>query len=204
MSAAGRADRVAVARADGPAVAPGHDLYLARHGETDDNRQPIRVQGFADTPLNETGRRQAAELAECVAHLGLRSLWSSDLQRARDTAQVVGARLGLPVRLDQRLREANRGRWEGRLFVDIERECPERYAAWRRADAAFRFPGGESLLEQSERVHASLEEIRCTAKLPALAVCHGGSIRVELCARDARGLAAFHDFKVPNVAVVPL
>jgi probable phosphoglycerate mutase len=191
-------------RADTGAVASGHALYLARHGETDDNRQPIRVQGFADTPLNDTGRRQAAELAERVAHLGLRSLWSSDLKRASDTARVLGARLGLPVRLDRRLREANRGRWEGRLFIDIERECPEGYAAWRRAGGSFRFPGGESLLEQLERVHASLEDIRCTGELPALAVCHGGSIRVELCARDPRGLAAFHDFEIPNVAVVPL
>jgi broad specificity phosphatase PhoE len=191
-------------RAEGGAVAPGHALYLARHGETDDNRQPIRVQGFADTPLNETGRRQAAELAERVGHLGLRSLWSSDLRRAKETAQVVGARLGLPVRLDQRLREANRGRWEGRLFIDIERECPERYAAWRRAGDSFRFPGGESLLEQSERVRASLDEIRASGELPALAVCHGGSIRVEMCARDPRGLAAFHHVEIPNVAVVPL
>ncbi len=92
-------------------MASGHALYLARHGETDDNRQPIRVQGFADTPLNETGRRQAVELADRVTDLGLRSLWSSDLRRATETARVVGARLGLPVRRDQRLREANRGRW---------------------------------------------------------------------------------------------
>ena len=181
-----------------------HSVYLARHGETDDNREPIRVQGFTDTPLNETGCRQATELAERVAPLGIRSLWSSDLSRARVTAEIVSARLGLAVALDPRLREANRGEWEGRLFMDIEREEPERYAAWRRAGRQFRFPGGESLAEQRDRVMAALKDIRSSGVLPALVVCHGGTIRVALSSRDPRGLHAFHEFKVPNVALVAM
>ena len=179
-----------------------HALYLARHGETNDNREPIRVQGFTDTPLNDTGRRQAAELAERVQPLGFRSLWSSDLSRALETADIVGARIGLRPELDPRLREADRGSWEGHLFIDIEREDPERYAAWRRAGPQFRFPGGESLEEQQDRVLESLESIRVAGEPPALVVCHGGSIRVALCARDPRGLDAFHEFEVPNVALV--
>lgn len=179
-------------------------LFLARHGETDDNREPIRVQGFTDTPLNDTGRHQAAELAERVAPMGFAALWSSDLSRARETAEIVGSRAGLTVRLDPRLREANRGDWEGRRFIDIEREEPERFASWRGAPATFRFPGGESLHDQLERVMASLSDVCRSGELPALVVCHGGSIRVALCARDPRGLAAFHEFQVPNVALVPL
>ena len=179
-------------------------ILLARHGETDDNREPLRFQGFRDTPLNETGRRQAAELAERVVGDGIASLWSSDLSRASETAEIVGARIGLQPRLDPRLREASRGQWEGRLFVDVQRDQPERYAAWMRAGADFRFPGGESLQDQQDRVTAALEEIHRTGTLPALVVCHGGSIRVMLCRRDPRGLDAFHEFKVPNVAVVPV
>jgi broad specificity phosphatase PhoE len=177
-------------------------VLLARHGETDDNRPPIRVQGFTDTPLNDVGRAQAAQLAEHAADAGIRSLWSSDLSRARETAEIVGTRLGLAPGLDARLREANRGRWEGRLFIDIEREEPELYRAWRRAGPAFRFPGGESLLEQLERVSAALDDVRRASALPALVVCHGGSIRVMLCRNHPRGLDAFHEFEVPNVAVV--
>jgi broad specificity phosphatase PhoE len=179
-------------------------VLLARHGETNDNRQPIRVQGFSDTPLNDTGRRQAAELGERVAGEGIRSLWASDLSRARETAEIVGARIGLTPSLDPRLREACRGRWEGHRFIDIARDEPELYAAWLRAGESFRFPEGESLREQMDRVSTSLEDIHRTAELPALVVCHGGSIRVMLCRRDPRGLDAFHDFEVPNVAVVPL
>lgn len=179
-------------------------VLLARHGETNDNREPIRVQGFTDTPLNDTGRAQAAELGERLAGAGIVSLWSSDLSRARETAEIVGARVGLPVRLDPRLREANRGRWEGSRFIDIQREEPELYQAWMRAGDTFRFPGGESLLDQQERVSAVLQDIHDTGELPALVVCHGGSIRVMLCLRDPRGLDAFHTFKVPNVTVVAL
>jgi 2,3-bisphosphoglycerate-dependent phosphoglycerate mutase len=179
-------------------------ILLARHGETNDNVPPIRVQGFTDTPLNETGRRQAAALAERLADEPIASLWSSDLSRARDTAEAVGRRIGLQVRLDPRLREANRGRWEGSLFIDIERDEPALYAAWRRAGESFRFPGGESLKEQMDRVLACLDDVRATGELPALVVCHGGSIRVVLCSEHPRGLEAFHDFEVPNTAVVRL
>jgi 2,3-bisphosphoglycerate-dependent phosphoglycerate mutase len=185
-------------------VSDHHGIVLARHGQTDDNLQPIRVQGFRDTPLNEVGREQARELAERVAGAGIRSLWSSDLSRARDTAVAVGSRIGLEPRLDPRLREGNRGRWEGRLFVDIERDEPELYAAWRRAGPGFRFPGGESLIEQQQRVMATLDDIAATGELPALVVCHGGSIKVVLCARDPRGLDAFQDLEVPNVGLVAL
>ncbi len=179
-------------------------LLVARHGETDDNREPIRVQGFTDTPLNDTGRAQAAELGERMAGEGLRSLWASDLSRAAETARIVGERVGLAPFLDWRLREAWRGDWEGRRFIDIEREDPDGYRAWRRAGAGFRFPGGESLQDQQDRVAASLQDIRERGPHPALVVCHGGSIRVMLCLRDPRGLDAFHDFEVANVSVFEL
>jgi broad specificity phosphatase PhoE len=197
-------------------------ILLARHGETDDNVPPLRFQGQRDTPLNEHGRAQARELAERVAALDppVASLWTSDLSRAYETAEIVGARIGLQPRADARLREGWRGEWEGFLFEQIERSDPTRYAAWRAPDAevGFRFPGGESLAEQQARVLAALREIADAAFRPAatasgsppddvssaLVVCHGGSIRTLLCRRDPRGLAAFHTFEVPNVAIVPV
>jgi probable phosphoglycerate mutase len=179
-------------------------VLLARHGETDDNREPIRFQGWRDTPLNETGHRQAAELAERVSQEPIASLWSSDLIRASATAEIVAARLGLEVKLDARLREANRGRWEGHLFRDVARDEPDLFAAWMKAGDGWQFPEGESLVEQQQRVLGCVEEIRATGELPALAVCHGGSIAVMLCLADPRGLAAFHDFTLPNATVVPV
>jgi broad specificity phosphatase PhoE len=178
-------------------------ILLARHGETEDNRAPFRFQGWTDTPLNDTGRAQARDLAERVAGDGIQSLWASDLSRARETAEIVGVKIGLEPQLDGRLREGARGRWEGHLMQDIERSEPESYAAWRRG-GNFRFPGGESLLEQQQRVIAALVDIHGHSSPPSLVVCHGGSIRVVLCAKDTRGLDAFHDFDVPNAAVIAL
>lgn len=180
-------------------------IVLARHGQTDDNLQPIRAQGFRDTPLNALGRSQAHELAEKVAaEREFKSVWCSDLQRARETAEIVGARVGLEPRPDPGLREGSRGDWEGRFFADIEAEDPARYAAWRRAGASFRFPRGESLQEHSDRVATSLDAIAAAGPLPALVVCHRGSIRAVLCRRDPRGLDAFHDYEVPNTGLVDL
>ncbi len=190
-------------------------ILLARHGETDDNRPPLRFQGQRDTPLNDVGRAQAHELAERVAALSepVAALWSSDLSRARETAEIVGARIGLRPRIDVRLREGWRGAWEGHLFDEIAAAEPECYAAWQRGGADFRFPAGESLAEQQARVLEALGEIAGElSRLPAtasgspataLVVCHGGSIRTALCRDDPRGLDAFHDFAVPNVALVP-
>ena len=192
-------------------------ILLARHGETDNNVPPLRFQGQRDTPLNDNGRAQARELAERVAALdpSVASLWCSDLSRARETAEIVGERIGLEPQLDARLREGWRGEWEGYLFDEISASDPERYAAWRNPDAevGFQFPGGETLAQQQERVLACLGEIAAfrpsataSGRPPGdvtLVVCHGGSIRTLLCRHDPRGLAAFHTFEVPNVALVP-
>src|ERR1700744_2697742 len=90
-------------------------VLLARHGQTDDNLEPLRVQGFRDTPLNDTGRGQAHALADRAVDLELASLWCSDLSRAAETARIVAERVGLEPRQDPRLREGNRGDWEGYL-----------------------------------------------------------------------------------------
>ena len=182
-------------------------ILLARHGETDDNREPERIQGSRDVRLNATGRCQAGELARRARELAgraPRSLWSSQLARARETAAIAGRQLGLDARVDARLAESHRGRWEGRLWRDIEREEPDGYARWRRAGEMFRFPGGESLGEHRDRVLAALAEIRAGSAAPVVVVCHGGTIRVALCAAEQRGLDAFHELAVPNGALLRL
>jgi probable phosphoglycerate mutase len=182
-------------------------VVLARHGETRDNVAPMRFQGWQDTPLDDLGREQAFALGQALAAREgadrIASLWCSDLSRARETALIAGAAIGLRPLQDWRLREGFRGRWEGFLFDEIEASEPELYAAWRRG-GNFRFPEGESLGEQQARVLASLTEIHAHGPLPALAVCHGGSIRVMLALEDSRGLDAFHTYDVPNTAVQPL
>lgn len=178
-------------------------ILLARHGETDWNAPPVRVQGWHDQPLNAEGRAQARALAERVAGEGVVGLWTSHLSRARQTAAAVGAALDLEARVDTRLAESRCGRWEGRLLEEIERDEPDAWASYRRAGPAFRYPGGESLGEHQLRVRAALRAV-AAGPLPALVVCHGGSIRCALLDRDPRGLDAYHALRVPNGGLFPL
>jgi broad specificity phosphatase PhoE len=151
-------------------------VLLARHGETDDNAAR-RFQGHRDPPLNQLGRAQALALGEELAGAGIRELWSSPLLRAHETATIAGRQLGLQPRLDPRLMEVDVGDWAGRTYDDLETDEPALYAEWRSGSPAFRFPGGESLEEQGERVAAVIEEIGRAAQRPVLVVCHGGVIR---------------------------
>jgi broad specificity phosphatase PhoE len=152
-------------------------------------------------PLNDTGRAQAAELAERAAPYGFRALWCSPLLRARETADAVAARIGLEPVEDARLMETDSGDWTDRSFADVIAEAPDAFAAFANAQADFAFPGGESFAEQEVRVSAALDGIEAGA-LPALVVCHGMVIRAALAVRSGELLE--HIRRVPNAALVPL
>ncbi len=180
-------------------------ILLARHGETAENKER-RFQGQLDVPLNETGREQARALAETAASEAtpLVALYASPLIRARETAEIVGGRLGLEPRLDERLMEVDVGEWQGRLKDDVERDDPEAWAAFRAAGEDFRFPGGESFHEQQERVIEALVDVTQRGELPALLVCHRGVIRAALAHTHRRGLETYHEWKVPNAELIRL
>ena len=174
-------------------------ILLARHGETESNRER-RFQGQLDVPLSDTGREQARALAEQAAaeERPIVALYTSPLIRARETADVVGARLGLEPRPDPRLVEVDVGDWQRRLKDDVERDDPDDWAAFLRAGAHFRFPGGESFGEQQERVVAALVDITQRGELPALVVCHRGVVRCALAHTHKRGLDTYHEWDVAN------
>jgi broad specificity phosphatase PhoE len=108
-------------------------LLLVRHGETDWNAEG-KLQGHTDRPLNDFGRRQAKALADRLTGEDIAAIYASDLSRAKETAEIVGERLGLPVVIDADLREKNWGSWEGltsdeRLNVEYEGETTEDHRA---------------------------------------------------------------------------
>jgi broad specificity phosphatase PhoE len=179
-------------------------ILLARHGETDDNAPPRRVQGRLDPPLNGRGREQARELAERVAaEHDIAALWVSNQRRALETAAIVAEATGLEPRVDARFAEADWGRWQGRLVDDILREEPELLAAFGEGRPDFRFPEGESLQEHIDRTWAALDDVARGA-LPALVVCHGGTIRCALAREHPDGIAGIGGMRIPNGALVPL
>jgi broad specificity phosphatase PhoE len=150
-------------------------ILLARHGESDWNRSQ-QWQGFADRPLTELGRRQAAELAERLAVTELDAVYSSDLQRARETAETVARTKGLTVETTQDFREVDVGSWEGLTRAEAEARFPERYALWLQGREGWE--DGETYERMSERVVDAIRRIaRAHDGQRVLVVAHGGSIR---------------------------
>ena len=149
-------------------------LLLARHGETDWNRVG-RWQGHADPPLNERGRRQAAELADRLAGDGIAAVYSSDLARADQTARVVADRLGLDVVQDPGLREIDVGSWSGLTRAEVEQRFPVGYARWLGGEIGH---DGETREQLASRVIDAARTIAGRHEgETVLLVTHGGVIR---------------------------
>jgi broad specificity phosphatase PhoE len=153
-------------------------IVLVRHGETDWNRER-RFQGHADTPLNETGRAQAAELADALADDGVSAIYTSPLRRASETAAIVAARLGLEARPLDALREIDVGDWQGLTVDDVKEHYPDQVSVdWRSG-----WPGGETYEELSARVLPALVALaREQPDERIVAVTHAGPIRAALAA----------------------
>lgn len=150
-------------------------LILVRHGETDWNAQH-RWQGHSDTPLNDAGREQACRFSNELEPVDV--LYSSDLARARETAEIIAAHLDLEVRLDPRLRERGFGSWEGLTTEEIESSFPDEQERWRAGIGAGAHDA-EPFEEFAARVGSFVEEIgRRHAGEEVLVVAHGGTIRV--------------------------
>jgi broad specificity phosphatase PhoE len=175
-------------------------MYLARHGETAYNAEG-RFQGQGAVPLNETGRAQAAALAEQALPYEFVALWCSPLLRARETADIVARRIGLTPREDARLMETDSGDWTDRSFAAVQAEAPEEFARFKSGDPTFAFPGGESFAQQGVRVAGAFHDIK-RAEAPTLIVCHGGVIRIALFQRT-KDRSLLGD-SVPNATIVPL
>ncbi len=166
-------------------------LLIARHGQTSWNIQG-KAQGHTDIPLDETGLVQAAALAHALSGMGVERLMSSDLLRARQTAEA----LGMTVETHHALRERSFGEWEGRHYLqvidDLEALPGDRLLA--------RPPGGESFKDVWDRLGPIVEELRAETRT-TLVVCHGAA-KAVLLARLLEGtLATCRGFRFPNCAL---
>ena len=158
------------------------DLVLLRHGRTDWNAVR-RIQGQSDSQLDELGHAQAAAVAPVLAALGPSVLWSSDSDRARDTASYLAARCGLTPTFDARLREYSLGDREGLHHHEFEAAAPAEFAEFVRGNWGS-VPGAESRSAVVDRMTSALGE--AAAAVPAdgvaLVVSHGAAIRTAVAA----------------------
>lgn len=177
------------------------ELVLIRHGETDCNRE-LRFQGQIDVPLNATGQAQARRLADRLAAMPASQLVSSDLLRAKQTAQAVAAQhadlRGATVRLEAGLREQAFGVVDGLRVADIKARHASDWDQWLRFDADFAFPGGETTRAFHARVmDALMALVTVHVQQSLVIVTHGGVL--DMVYRSARGLS----LSGPRVSAIP-
>lgn len=176
-------------------------LIAVRHGETAWNRES-RIQGHTDIALNDVGLWQADRVGAALAQEGLEAIYSSDLQRARLTAQSIGRSAGVSVQLEEGLRERHFGELEGLTHDEIHTRWPEQARRWKQRDPAYGPVGGETLTEFYQR---------CVGQLTRLAqrhlgqtiviVAHGGVLDCFYRAANGIELTAPRSWTIGNATI---
>ncbi|MBW3660309.1 MAG: histidine phosphatase family protein [Gemmatimonadetes bacterium] len=180
-------------------------MVLVRHGETDYNREDRWQGSRSNVPLNAAGRAQAASLAESLAERydhEIAAIYTSDLDRARQTAEILAERLGLEVEEEPGLRELDHGRWDGRLKIEIVERWPDEYAAYQADPRNVRRGGGDSYADLAERLWPVLERLAERHRGERIAVVsHGGPIRLVMSRVLDRPLTERDAFGVVNASI---
>lgn len=160
---------------------PATLIFLLRHGEVV-HAETRRFIGHLDVPLSKRGERQCLAQAETLRGVDLAAVFSSDLVRARRSAEIIAAPHGLtPIEIPA-LREMSMGRWDGLTAAEIEEREPAAFAEWMARVGEFPFPQGESvpdLLARAWPAFASL--VGHYAGRAIAVVAHGGTNRALLC-----------------------
>lgn len=176
-------------------------ICLVRHGETDWNIAQ-RIQGHTDIPLNAHGMMQARAVAQSLAGQTFAAIYSSDLQRAQDTARAAAAALGLEVAPEVGLRERHCGLFQGLTREECRQRHPEDYARYAARDPDFACGSGESLHALRQRVVATLERLAARhAGQSLLLITHGGVLDIVYRQAAALPLSTRRDYAIPNAAL---
>lgn len=182
-------------------TAPATHICFIRHGETDWNAQR-RIQGQTDILLNATGRAQALAMAYLAAHVSFDAIYSSDLQRALETAHALAQREGLEIHPLPQLRERHYGIFQGLTAAEGKERYPEAYALYRARDPHYDFETGESMMDLATRVVGAVDwMVRRHAGRTIAAVTHGGVLDILYRKATGRPLHTPRDFDIPNCAL---
>lgn len=171
-------------------------VYLARHGETESNRQR-RYAGYANEPLNSAGRAQMGALAARLGPHGIGEIWTSEVARARESAELVAAILSVPIRTEPRLNEIRMGPWEGLTEVEVAQRFPNEHALWSTLPDRLEIPGRETLATVASRVVGAVTEAGRQSKR-ILVVSHVAPIRVAILTALGVSLSNYKRLHVAN------
>lgn len=165
-------------------------LLLIRHGENDYVKTGKLAGRLPEVHLNERGRQQAEELAESLGNVPIKAIYSSPLERARETAVPLAAKLGLEMQIRPGLIETGIGEWAGQELKAL-RKLPE----WKTVQASpsrFRFPGGESFAESQVRIINEIEAILGLHQMEDVIACVSHSDPIKLATAYYLGMPLDH------------
>jgi alpha-ribazole phosphatase/probable phosphoglycerate mutase len=155
-------------------------LVLIRHGEPEQAAKG-RCYGRLDVCLSEAGRKQIEKKIAAIRSLTAEALYTSPLKRARESAAIIAASLGIEATLSSELNEIHFGAFEGLTYEEVERLYPEEYRLWMEHPTEIRFPQGESFAEVKTRVLRFKDFVlNVHAGETVVAVSHGGANRILL------------------------
>jgi broad specificity phosphatase PhoE len=184
-------------------------LLLVRHGATENNAQ-ARYTGQSDVPLSPLGMLQAEAVSRYLMGARLDAIVSSDLRRARSTAEAVARHHRITLIFDEDLREISLGEWEGLTYAEVLQRDPERAASWhsgRPESLVVAPPGGETTHQFLERILRAFDRWQNAYSDPLSTivwVTHGGVIGILLCHLLGMDLNRRWQFRRDNGAVTEL
>ena len=175
-------------------------LFLIRHGETEWNTD-FRLQGISDIPLNSYGKEQAQALGRALSKRKITHIYSSDLARAWDTAQIIRTYQNVPIYREPRLREISFGLWEGLKDNQIRQQYPKMLKNWHDDPSTITPPHGETVEKVATRVQSFFNELKNSHSQGCIAiVSHGTPLRVMLCNFFGLSYKSLWSFKFDNAS----
>ncbi|MCT4604955.1 MAG: histidine phosphatase family protein [Marinisporobacter sp.] len=176
-------------------------LYLVRHGQTKWNIES-RAQGSKNVELTDEGRNQAILLAERMKNYRIDAIYSSDLDRAYETAKILGNTLNIEVKKIDGLREMSFGEWEGLTNEEIQKDYKEHYTVWRNDPHKANIPGGEKLLDVQKRGLAAIYRIvKENKNKNIIVVSHGVTIKSIILGVMDIDLSYFYKIRQDNTSM---
>ncbi|HHY90333.1 MAG TPA: histidine phosphatase family protein [Clostridiales bacterium] len=176
-------------------------LYIVRHGETQWNAE-ARAQGSQNVQLTENGINQARLLANRIQHYPIHAIYSSDLDRAYETAKIIGKKINLEVNILNELREMSFGKWEGLTMDEIQQKYHDHYIVWRSTPHQAEIPDGERLLDvQTRSLKAVHQLLKRHKDQNILIVSHGVTIKSMILGLMDIELSNFYKIRQDNACL---
>lgn len=150
------------------------EIYFVRHGQTDYNILG-KYYGKTDIPLNKIGEKQAREMAKFLSRVPIEKIITSPLKRAYDTARIIAEEREIPIEKEELLCEQDFGIFEGKSYIELQKEYPAELRAWNEDFSNTAPKGGESFRQVRERIDRFIEKLREQEEERILLVAHKGS-----------------------------